>query len=73
MLRRLLIIIAHRFNWHYMPPHQIEGGAVVYWCQWCGLRVVHEPSNTASSPTAPGAPAGDEPGNNQRGGLCPGR
>ena len=29
--------------------------------------------NTASSPTAPCAPAGDEPGDSQRGGLCSGR
>ena len=29
--------------------------------------------NMASSPTTPCAPAGDEPGDSQRGGLCPGR
>ena len=29
-----------------------------------------ERPNTASSPTAPGASAGDEPGDSRRGGLC---
>ena len=58
MFRRLLMIIAHRFNWHYMPPFQIEGDTV-YWCEWCGLCVVHEQPNTASSATAPGASDSD--------------
>jgi len=39
----------------------------------CEAFMLSQRPNTASSPTAPGAPAGDEPGNNQRGGLCPGR
>lgn len=29
--------------------------------------------NTASRPTAPGAPAGEDAGDSRRGGLCPGR
>ena len=30
----------------------------------------YERPNTASSPTAPGAPAGDDEGDSRRGGLC---
>lgn len=59
LLYRWLTILAHRFNLHHMPPFEMENGVVVYWCQWCGLRIVNEPPNTASSATAPGASDSD--------------
>jgi hypothetical protein len=36
-----------------------------------GLSVPQQRPNTASSPTAPSSPAGDEPGDSRHGGLCP--
>lgn len=34
---RVIMRIAHRFNWHYAPPCHPEGDTLL-WCQWCGLR-----------------------------------
>ena len=36
---RLVMRLAHRFNWHYAPPLHPEGGTML-WCQWCGFRAV---------------------------------
>jgi hypothetical protein len=39
-LYRLVMRIAHLFNWHYAPPtHGImPGNDTQLWCQWCGMR-----------------------------------
>jgi hypothetical protein len=42
-------------------------------CSYRGGFVNEFPSNTASRPTAPSSPAGDDLGDSRRGGLCPGR
>jgi len=34
---RLVMRIAHRFNWHYAPPIYPEGDTQL-WCKWCGFR-----------------------------------
>jgi len=34
---RLIMRIAHKFNWHYAPPIYPEGDTQL-WCQWCGFR-----------------------------------
>jgi hypothetical protein len=36
-LYRVVMKLAHRYHWHYAPPHDIEGDTQL-WCQWCGLR-----------------------------------
>ena len=36
-LYRLVMRIAHRYNWHYAPPIYPEGDTQL-WCQWCGFR-----------------------------------
>lgn len=38
-LYRLVMRVAHRFNWHYAPPIYPEGDTLL-WCQWCGFRAV---------------------------------
>lgn len=37
MFYRLLMKLAHRYNWHYAPPIY-PGGDTQLWCQWCGLK-----------------------------------
>jgi len=42
-LYRPVMILAHRYHWHYLPPmprmaDQPEG-ETDHWCRWCGLRV----------------------------------
>ena len=34
---RLIMKIAHKYNWHYAPPIHPEGDTVL-WCKWCGFR-----------------------------------
>lgn len=34
---RLIMRVAHRFNWHYAPPIYPDGDTIL-WCKWCGLR-----------------------------------
>lgn len=34
---RVIMKIAHRFNWHYAPPIYVDGDTVL-WCKWCGFR-----------------------------------
>jgi len=34
---RLVMRVAHRFNWHYAPPIYPEHD-VQLWCKWCGFR-----------------------------------
>lgn len=36
---RVLMRLAHRFNWHYAPPVYPDGDTML-WCKWCGLRQV---------------------------------
>jgi len=36
---RLVMRVAHRYNWHYAPPIYPEGDTML-WCQWCGFRAV---------------------------------
>ena len=35
---RLVMRVAHRFNWHYAPPIYPEND-VQLWCKWCGFRM----------------------------------
>ena len=34
---RLIMRIAHRYNWHYAPPIYPEND-IQLWCKWCGFR-----------------------------------
>jgi hypothetical protein len=34
---RLLMKLAHSFNWHYAPPIYPDGDTQL-WCKWCGFR-----------------------------------
>lgn len=34
---RLIMRVAHRYNWHYAPPIYPEGDTQL-WCKWCGFR-----------------------------------
>lgn len=36
-LYRLIMRIAHRYNWHYAPPIYPDGDTQL-WCKWCGFR-----------------------------------
>ena len=36
-LYRLVMKVAHYYNWHYAPPIYPEGDTQL-WCQWCGFR-----------------------------------
>lgn len=36
-LYRIIMKIAHRYNWHYAPPIFPEGDTQL-WCKWCGFR-----------------------------------
>jgi hypothetical protein len=36
-LYRLVMRVAHRYNWHYAPPIYPEGDTQL-WCKWCGFR-----------------------------------
>lgn len=45
---RLVMRIAHRFNWHYAPPCYLEGDTQL-WCQWCGLRATVKRANVEYS------------------------
>lgn len=38
MAYRVIMRVAHRFNWHYAPPIYPEGD-VQLWCKWCGFRM----------------------------------
>jgi hypothetical protein len=38
-LYRLLMKIAHKYNWHYAPPCYPDGDTML-WCRWCGFRAV---------------------------------
>lgn len=35
-LYRLIMRVAHRYNWHYAPPAYPEGDMVLR-CSWCGM------------------------------------
>jgi hypothetical protein len=37
IIYRLVMRIAHRYNWHYAPPIYPDGDTQL-WCQWCGFR-----------------------------------
>lgn len=37
LMYRVVMRLAHRFNWHYAPPIYIEGDKQL-WCKWCGFR-----------------------------------
>ena len=50
---RLLMRLAHRFDWHYAPEFgPFEDGSTQKWCQWCGFRQSYPPKG---SRTAQGA------------------
>ena len=42
---RALMRLAHRFNWHYMPPSYPDGDTMI-WCHWCGARDVIKRKNS---------------------------
>ena len=37
LLYRVIMRIAHHYNWHYAPPIYPEND-VQLWCKWCGFR-----------------------------------
>lgn len=37
---RVIMKVAHHYNWHYMPPCYPDVRDTMYWCHWCGLRDV---------------------------------
>ena len=40
---RIIMRLAHRFNWHYAPPIYPDRDTML-WCKWCGFRqVINEP------------------------------
>lgn len=39
ILYRVIMRIAHRYNWHYAPPCYPDGDTML-WCHWCGMRDV---------------------------------
>lgn len=41
---RLVMRIAHKYNWHYAPPIYPEGDTHL-WCQWCGFRQTTKRAN----------------------------
>ena len=36
-LYRIVMKLAHRFNWHFAPPIYPDGDTQL-WCKWCGFR-----------------------------------
>ena len=36
---QLIMKIAHRFHWHYMPPIYPDKDTMI-WCHWCGAKYV---------------------------------
>lgn len=42
---RFVMRLAHRFNWHYMPPSYPDGDTMI-WCHWCGARYVVKRART---------------------------
>lgn len=47
---RLVMRVAHKYNWHYMPPCYPENDTML-WCHWCGIRIVtHKGAPTAQEP-----------------------
>lgn len=38
---RLIMRLAHKFNWHYAPVigPLFDSTIYQYWCKWCGLRM----------------------------------
>ena len=51
---RLVMRVAHRFNWHYAPPTYPEGDTHL-WCQWCGFRQTIKYSSNKNRLTLPEA------------------
>lgn len=48
-LYRLIMRIAHKFNWHYAPPVYPDGDTQL-WCKWCGFRQTTKTKNENYSP-----------------------
>jgi hypothetical protein len=43
-LYRLVMRLAHRYDWHYAPRiGPFEDGATQRWCKWCGFRETYYP------------------------------
>lgn len=53
---RVIMKIAHRYNWHYAPPIYPEGDTLL-WCKWCGLRYVE--ARNSRPIASPGGPCTD--------------
>lgn len=60
-LYRLIMKIAHRYNWHYAPPCYPDGDTVLL-CHWCGMRDVIRRTNDS----CPGLAATDQEEVNER-------
>lgn len=53
LLYRMVMRLAHRFDWHYAPVHgPFEDGRYQRWCQWCGMRESydHDPGKPITGP-----------------------
>jgi hypothetical protein len=48
---RLIMRVAHYFNWHYAPPVYPERDMQL-WCKWCGFRQTHSSSESACRASA---------------------
>ena len=48
-LYRIVMRIAHYFNWHYAPPIYPDGDTVL-WCKWCGMRDIIKKGKLVNSP-----------------------
>lgn len=46
-LYRIIMRIAHKFNWHYAPPIYPDGDTQL-WCKWCGFRRTIKRKNDVS-------------------------
>ena len=43
---RLIMRIAHHYNWHYAPPIYPDGDTQL-WCKWCGFRAAIKRAGTS--------------------------
>lgn len=58
MLYRVIMKIAHKYNWHYAPPIYPDGDTQL-WCKWCGFRETIKRGNYGKNVTGLGQNACD--------------
>ena len=51
-LYRPVMRLAHRFNWHWMPPCYPDGDTLLV-CSWCGARYLARKCTTPSDVIGP--------------------